>query len=108
MTIKSLSPLNRLGFSRMRWAILAFPFVATVMNYVDRLAFNYLAAEGSLRDLIPNDYFGYISTAFFVSYMVSNAFSGFVVLKSTSCCGLDFCTNLKMGLNVFSNKRPFG
>jgi MFS transporter, ACS family, hexuronate transporter len=64
---------------KMRWVMISFAFLATVFNYIDRLAFNYLGAEGALRDLIPNDYFGYISTAFFVAYMISNAFSGFVI-----------------------------
>lgn len=63
----------------MRWVMISFAFLATVLNYVDRLAFNYLGAEGALRQLIPNDYFGYISTAFFVAYMLSNAVSGFVI-----------------------------
>jgi ACS family hexuronate transporter-like MFS transporter len=64
---------------KMRWVMIGFAFLATVLNYIDRLAFNYLGAEGSLRKLIPNDSFGYISTAFFVAYMVSNAFSGFII-----------------------------
>jgi ACS family hexuronate transporter-like MFS transporter len=64
---------------RMRWVMIGFAFVATVLNYVDRLAFNYLSAEGTLRDLIPDDSFGFITTAFFVAYMLSNAFSGFVI-----------------------------
>ena len=51
--------------SRMRWVMLSFALVATILNYVDRLAFNYLSAEGELRKLIPDDAFGYIGTAFF-------------------------------------------
>ena len=43
---------------KMRWVMISFAFLATVLNYIDRLAFNYLGAEGALRDLIPNDYFG--------------------------------------------------
>jgi ACS family hexuronate transporter-like MFS transporter len=34
-----------------------------------------------LRDLIPDDAFGYIASAFFIAYMISNAFSGFVIDK---------------------------
>jgi ACS family hexuronate transporter-like MFS transporter len=65
--------------SRMRWVMIGFAFVATVLNYVDRLAFNYLSAEGALRELIPDDSFGFIATAFFIAYMVSNGISGFVI-----------------------------
>ena len=64
---------------KMRWVMIGFAFVATVLNYVDRLAFNYLSAEGALRNLIPDDSFGYIATAFFIAYMISNAFSGFLI-----------------------------
>jgi ACS family hexuronate transporter-like MFS transporter len=62
-----------------------------VLNYIDRLAFNYLGAEGTLRKLIPNDSFGYISTAFFVAYMVSNAFSGFVIDRLGTRLGYAIC-----------------
>jgi ACS family hexuronate transporter-like MFS transporter len=64
---------------KMRWIMISFAFLATVLNYIDRLAFNYLSAEGALRKLIPNDSFGYIATAFFAAYMLSNAFSGFFI-----------------------------
>ncbi|QEK53086.1 hypothetical protein FYC62_16435 [Pedobacter aquae] len=50
--------------SKMRWVMIGFAFLATVLNYIDRLAFNYLSAEGALRELIPDDAFGYITTAF--------------------------------------------
>lgn len=77
--------------SRVRWAMLAFAFFATVINYVDRLAFNYLSAEGALRKLIPDDAFGYIGTAFFVGYLVSNFFSGFVIDKLGTRLGYALC-----------------
>ncbi|MGA2406359.1 MAG: MFS transporter [Bacteroidales bacterium] len=67
--------------SKMRWAMISFAFVATVLNYLHRLSFNYLAAKGTLHDLIPDDTFGYIASAFFIAYMISNAFSGFAIDK---------------------------
>jgi ACS family hexuronate transporter-like MFS transporter len=87
MVIKSLNekPL------RIRWLMISFAFLATVLNYIDRLAFNYLSAEGALRKLIPNDSFGYIATAFFVAYMVSNAFSGFVIDRLGTRLGYAIC-----------------
>jgi MFS transporter, ACS family, hexuronate transporter len=66
---------------QMRWVMITFAFLATVLNYLHRLSFNYLAADGHLRDIIPDDTFGYIATAFFVAYMLSNAVSGFVIDK---------------------------
>ena len=76
---------------RMRWLMLGFAFVATVLNYVDRLAFNYLSASEPLRSMIPNDYFGYIATAFFVAYMVSNLVSGFVIDRLGTRLGYALC-----------------
>lgn len=75
---------NLLGQSKplkIRWAMISFAFVATVLNYLHRLSFNYLTAKGPLHDLIPDDAFGYIASAFFIAYMISNAFSGFVIDK---------------------------
>lgn len=76
---------------KFRWVILSFALVATILNYVDRLAFNYLSANGELRDLIPDDAFGYIATAFFVAYMVSNLFSGFLIDKIGTRLGYAVC-----------------
>lgn len=67
--------------SRIRWVMLSFALVATILNYIDRLAFNYLSAEGVLRKLISDEAFGYIGTAFFMGYMISNLISGFVIDK---------------------------
>ncbi|WP_026905070.1 MFS transporter [Pedobacter glucosidilyticus] len=77
--------------SKMRWVMIGFAFLATVLNYIDRLAFNYLSAEGALREIIPDDAFGYITTAFFVAYMVSNGFSGFAIDKLGTKLGYAIC-----------------
>jgi ACS family hexuronate transporter-like MFS transporter len=76
---------------RMRWVMISFAFAATVLNYLHRLSFNYLAAKGPLHDLIPDDAFGYIASAFFVAYMISNAFSGFAIDKLGTRIGYSLC-----------------
>ena len=76
---------------RMRWVMISFAFMATVLNYVHRLSFNYLSADGELRKLIPDDAFGYIGTAFFVAYMLSNAFSGLLIDKLGTRIGYSLC-----------------
>lgn len=68
-----------------------FALAATILNYVDRLAFTYLSAEGALRELIPDDAFGYIGSAFFVGYLVSNFASGFVIDKLGTRLGYSIC-----------------
>ena len=76
---------------RMRWVMIGFAFLATVLNYVHRLSFNYLSADGELRRLIPDDAFGYIGTVFFIGYMLSNAFSGIVIDKLGTKIGYSLC-----------------
>ena len=75
----------------MRWVMISFAFVATVLNYLHRLSFNYLTAKGPLHDMIPDDAFGYIATAFFVAYMISNAFSGFLIDRLGTKIGYSLC-----------------
>jgi ACS family hexuronate transporter-like MFS transporter len=76
---------------KIKWLFLSFAFLATVLNYLDRLAFNYLSASGDLRKLIPDDSFGYIATAFFIAYMISNLVSGFIIDKLGTRLGYSLC-----------------
>ncbi|MEO5999903.1 MAG: hypothetical protein ABIN89_23915 [Chitinophagaceae bacterium] len=77
--MQTLTGSNKL--SNMRWVMVGIAFLATVLNYIHRLSFTYLGASGALRELIPDDVFGYIGAAFLVAYMISNAFSGLVIDK---------------------------
>lgn len=77
--------------SRLRWLMISFGFLATVLNYVHRLSFNYLSAEGELRGIISDEAFGYIGTAFFIAYTISNAFSGYVIDKLGTRLGYSLC-----------------
>lgn len=77
--------------SKMRWIMLSFALAATILNYVDRLAFNYLSADGALRHLIPDQVFGYIGAAFFTGYLVSNFGSGFIIDKLGTRLGYSLC-----------------
>lgn len=76
---------------RLRWIMVGFAFLATVLNYIHRLSFNYLSADGPLRKLIPDDAFGYIGAAFFVAYLVSNAFSGILIDRLGTRLGYSIC-----------------
>ncbi len=75
----------------MKWVMVGMAFLATLLNYVHRLSFNYLSAAGDLRKLIPDDSFGYIAAAFFVAYSLSNAFSGFVIDRLGTRVGYALC-----------------
>jgi len=71
--------------------MIGFAFLATTLNYVHRLSFNYLSADGELRKLIPDDAFGYIAAAFFVAYMLSNSLSGLVIDRLGTKLGYSLC-----------------
>ncbi len=77
--------------SRMRWMMISFALAATILNYVHRLSFVYLSANGYLRGLIPDDSFGYIATCFFIAYLISNGVSGFVIDKLGTRLGYSLC-----------------
>src|SRR3982750_3450557 len=77
--------------SQLRWVMVGFAFLATMLNYIHRLAFTYLSADGDLRKLIPDDAFGYLGTAFFIAYMISNAFSGVVIDRLGTRLGYALC-----------------
>jgi len=65
--------------SRLRWLMIGFAFSATVLNYVQRLSFTYLAAHPDLRTLFSDTAFGLLGTAFFVAYTLSNGLCGFAI-----------------------------
>jgi ACS family hexuronate transporter-like MFS transporter len=59
--------------------MIGFAFSATVLNYVHRLSFTYLAAHPALRPLFSDTTFGLMGTAFFVAYTISNGLCGFAI-----------------------------
>ena len=92
MNLKILPDLSQMDRpSKLRWLMISFGFLATVLNYVHRLSFNYLSAEGELRGIISDEAFGYIGTAFFIAYTISNAFSGYIIDKLGTRLGYSLC-----------------
>lgn len=77
--------------SRMRWVMIGMAFFATLLNYIHRLSFTFLSADGELRKMIPDGAFGNIAAAFFIAYMISNAFSGYVIDKLGTRLGYSLC-----------------
>jgi len=76
---------------KLRWVMIAMAFLATLLNYIHRLSFTFLSADGDLRKLIPDEAFGDIAAAFFFAYMISNAFSGYVIDKLGTRLGYSLC-----------------
>ena len=59
--------------------MIGFAFAATVLNYVHRLSFTYLAAHPDLRAMFSDTAFGLLGTAFFIAYTLSNGLCGFAI-----------------------------
>src|SRR5262252_2083939 len=72
------TPISAAGFkiTGLRWWIIGLVFLATLINYVDRLTISVLAPE-IIRDLhLDRFQYGSIATWFLVAYTISQALSG--------------------------------
>lgn len=71
--------LGRTGgfkFSGVRWIIISLIFLATLINYIDRLTISVLAPKIMERLDLSNTEFGGIATWFLLAYTVSQSLSG--------------------------------
>lgn len=62
--------------SRMRWVIIGFAFMGTVLNYIDRQTLSVLAPTLKVECNISDSQYGLIITAFLFAYTLSNGVSG--------------------------------
>ncbi len=67
---------ERTGFTGLRWVIIGLVFLATLINYIDRLTVSVLAPV-IVQDLgLTNTEYGGIATWFLVAYTISQGLSG--------------------------------
>jgi ACS family hexuronate transporter-like MFS transporter len=64
------------GVSRLRWVVIGFAFLATVLNYIDRQTLSVLAPTLKDEFNITDSQYGLIITAFLFAYTISNGLSG--------------------------------
>lgn len=64
------------AYRRMRWVVIGFAFLATVLNYIDRQTLSVLAPTLKDECNISDSQYGFIITAFLCAYTVSNGLSG--------------------------------
>src|SRR5271169_5061549 len=69
-------PRNGAVASKSRWVMLAFAFVATVINYLDRQTLSVLAPVLLERFKISATTYSHIIFAFMLAYTVMNGVSG--------------------------------
>ncbi|MGN6554873.1 MAG: MFS transporter [Verrucomicrobiota bacterium] len=63
---------------RLRWLMLSFAFLATLINYLDRQVLSVVAASPDFQAAVPltEETYGYVASAFMLAYAVSNGLSG--------------------------------
>src|ERR1700691_1069935 len=71
-----VDPRNSPAISKSRWVMLAFAFVATVINYLDRQTLSVLAPVMLERFKISATTYSHIIFAFMLAYTVMNGVSG--------------------------------
>jgi ACS family hexuronate transporter-like MFS transporter len=62
--------------TRFRWVILGLVFLGTTLNYLDRLVMGILAPDLQLQYGISNAQYGYIQSAFALSYAAGQLIAG--------------------------------
>src|SRR5215218_9826929 len=65
--------------TRFRWVVLGLVFLATTLNYLDRLVMGILAPDLQVRYAISNVQYGYIQSTFAASYALGQLISGGVL-----------------------------
>src|SRR5438552_4913514 len=64
---------------KLRWIIAALLFLATMINYADRLALSIVSRDLRIEFHMTEQDYSYIVTAFFVAYAIMYAGSGYLV-----------------------------
>ena len=78
--------LNSPAVSKGRWVMLAFAFVATVINYLDRQTLSVLAPVLLERFRISATTYSHIIFAFMLAYTVMNGVSGPLLDRLIAAC----------------------
>jgi ACS family hexuronate transporter-like MFS transporter len=77
--------------SRLRWVMIGFAFVATVINYLDRQALSVVAPTLREQFHMSNEAYGYVLAAFLLAYTVSNGVSGWMLDRLGTRLGYALC-----------------
>jgi ACS family hexuronate transporter-like MFS transporter len=91
-------------YKRFRWWIVALLFLATIVNYIDRQALAVLKEPICSGLGMTDAQFGYLGTAFLISYTIMYSVAGRVVdrvgirLGVTACVGLWSVASMLTGL----------
>lgn len=77
--------------SPLRWVMIGFAFVATVINYLDRQALSVVAPVLREEFGMSNEAYGYVLSAFMLAYTISNGVSGPLIDRLGTRVGYALC-----------------
>jgi ACS family hexuronate transporter-like MFS transporter len=77
--------------SRLRWVMIGFAFVATVINYLDRQTLSVVAPTLREQFHMSNEAYGYVLAAFLLAYTISNGVSGWMLDRLGTRLGYALC-----------------
>ena len=77
--------------SRMRWAMIGFAFLATVINYLDRQTLSVVAPDLTSQFHMSSETYGLILSAFMLAYTVMNGVSGPLLDRLGTRLGYALC-----------------
>src|SRR5580765_533597 len=77
--------------SRLRWLMIGFAFLATVINYLDRQTLSVVAPALREQFHMSNEAYGYVISAFMLAYTISNGISGPLLDRLGTRLGYALC-----------------
>ncbi|MSU34605.1 MAG: MFS transporter [Pedosphaera sp.] len=77
--------------SRLRWVMISFALVATIINYLDRQTLSVVAPALREEFKMSNEAYGYVLSAFMLAYTVSNGVSGLLLDRLGTRLGYALC-----------------
>src|SRR5882724_11301157 len=88
-TVPTVPVAERL--SRLRWVMIGFSFLATVINYLDRQTLSVVAPTLREQFHMSNEAYGYVLAAFLLAYTISNGVSGWMLDRLGTRLGYALC-----------------
>ncbi len=77
--------------SRLRWVMIGFAFLATLINYLDRQALSVIAPQLTEQFQMSDETYGLILSAFMLAYTIMNGVSGPLLDRLGTRLGYALC-----------------
>src|SRR5689334_20598675 len=89
--------------SSLRWLMIAFAFIATIINYLDRQALSIIAPDLCKEFGMSNEDYGKVIAAFMLAYTISNGVSGPLIDRLGTRVGYAVCMIVWSGAGMLTS-----